>query len=230
MKPKPLNILGKWDWLVILDACRYDFFKELWKKSQVEARISYGSCTVEFLHKMPPIPNSILVSGHPFPLKRKDKFTTVVDVGFDYNLNTSPPHFITNYVRNNLKRLLVYRRRVLWFLQPHHPYIGETKLNVPIYEDVKNRRMSPERNTIRRLINAKRRGILEKAYRDNLILVLKELEKILPLMKGTVVITADHGEGLGKPLRPQDQPVFSHPCNRWEWEVRLVPYTVINIA
>jgi len=226
--PMKMNIMERWDWLIILDACRYDFFEKNWSRGVLEARLSYGSCTVEFLNNIPPIPDSILITGHPFPLKRKDKFTKIIDVGFDYNLSTSPPQYITRYVLNHFFYLKKYRRKVLWYLQPHHPYIGKTRLDVPIYAEKRPSGFTAERETIARLKWAKKHGILEQAYEDNLKLALSEIKKILPLMKGRVIITADHGEGLGIPLRLQDRPVFSHPCGRKEWEVRLVPWCIID--
>ena len=226
--PKKMNILEPWDWLIILDACRYDFFEKNWERGILEARLSYGSCTIEFLSRIPPIPDSILITGHPFPLQRKDKFMKIVDVGFNYRLNTSPPDYITKYVVNHISYLRKFRRKILWFLQPHPPMIGKTKLNIGIYSDVKTKRLNPQQRITMLMKQAKKRGILEKAYEDNLRLVLKEITKILETIDGRIIITADHGEGLGIPLRQQDQPVFSHPCNRTEWELRLVPWCIIN--
>jgi len=47
-------------------------------------------------------------------------------------------------------------------------------------------------------------------------------------MRGKIVITSDHAEGLGIPLREGDKPVFSHPCGSNELEVRLIPWCVIE--
>jgi len=228
LNPKPISYLEPCDWLIILDACRYDFFVKLWNKGRTEPRLSLGSCTMETLNQMPRIPDSILITGHPFPLRMKDKFTEIIDVGFDFNLSTSPPHYITNYLKNNLTYVNQFKRKILWFLQPHHPYIGETKLDVRIYEDAETGKMTPEEKTQQLLMKAKQEGILEKAYEDNLKLVLSEIEKILPMIRGRIIITSDHGEGLGKPLRPKDQPIFSHPPEREEYEVRLIPYCIID--
>jgi len=227
--PRIVNYLDNWNWLIILDACRYDYFTKLWNTGRIEPRISLGSCTIETLEKTPQIPDSILITGHPFPLRRKDKFTETIDVGFDYNLSTSPPHYITRWLRKNYAYACRFKRRILWFLQPHHPYIGVTKLNVRIYEDDETKKMTPERKTQALLRKAKRDGILEKAYEDNLKLALQEVRRILPILKGRIVITSDHGEGLGKPLRPKDQPIFSHPGGeRKEFEVRLIPWCVVT--
>ncbi|RLI87543.1 MAG: hypothetical protein DRP01_01670 [Archaeoglobales archaeon] len=224
-----INYSEPCDWLIILDACRYDYFKKLWDLSPVEPRISLASNTLGTLNKMPKFPMSAIVTGHPFPLLRKDKFTKTIDVGFDYYLSTSPPQYITNYIKNHRHRLKPFKTKILWFLQPHHPYIGKTKLDIPIYYRDKPKKMTSDEWKIMKMKEAKKKGILLKAYEDNLKLVLSHVKQILPLLKGKVIITSDHGEGLGEPLRPQDPPIFSHPPNRNEYEVRLIPYTVVEI-
>jgi len=223
-----VDYLSKWDWLIILDACRYDYFTKLWKIGRIEPRISLESCSIGVLELMPEIPDSILITGHPFPLKRKDKFTEIIDVGFDYNLSTSPPNYITRWLRENYLYACKFKRRILWFLQPHHPYIGDVKLDVRIYEDPKTKRLTPQAKTEYLLKKAKEDGILEKAYESNLKLVLRTVKWLITVLKGKIVITSDHGEGLGEPLRPGDKPIYSHPCNRDELEVRLIPWCEIG--
>ncbi|RLE84853.1 MAG: hypothetical protein DRJ67_09900 [Thermoprotei archaeon] len=225
MHPKPLRLGTDWDWLIILDACRYDYFKRLWRHSEVEARISPGSCTLEFLAWLPRIEDSIVLTGHPFVLDRKDKFTRVVDVGFDDKLNTSPPWYITRSLRRNYTLVSRFKHKILWFLQPHHPHISNPRLDAGIFTDPRSRELTPQARTTLLFMKAKARGILSRSYEANLRLAIEEIEKILPMLKGRVIITSDHGEGLGEPLRPGDKPVYSHPCGREEWELRLVPFT-----
>lgn len=223
-----VNYKEDWDWLIILDACRYDFFVRNWGIGKIDYRLSLASDTLGTLRRFPKLEDSILITGHPFPLLFKHKFTKAVDVGFDHHLSTCPPWFINSYVRRHIGMINRFRRKVLWYLQPHHPYIGRTRLDVRIFEDPVSGKMTPIQKTISLMKKAKREGILENAYEDNLKLVLHYVRELLPLMKGKVIITSDHGEGLGKPLRSQDKPIFSHPANRFEWEVRLIPYCVIE--
>lgn len=229
MQPKPLSLPGEWDWLVILDACRYDYFARLWRRSRVEPRVSPGSCTLEFLDWLPDMPDAVVVTGHPFVLERADKFGRVIDAGFSEELNTCPPWRVTQCLKLNYTAVTRYRRRILWFLQPHHPLIGEPRLDVGIFTDPRARELTPQARASLMYMKARMRGILSKAYESNLRLALRELEKALPVMRGKVIVTSDHGEGLGEPLRPGDRPVFSHPCARDEWEVRLVPYAVLTV-
>ena len=52
MTRKVLNVMEeKWDYLIILDACRYDYFESLYKEffdGDLEKRISLGSNTIEW--------------------------------------------------------------------------------------------------------------------------------------------------------------------------------------
>jgi len=101
---------------------------------------------------------------------------------------------------------------------------------VKIYEDNEGKKLTPQEKVSLAYRLAKQKGILSKAYRSNLALVLDYVSEIIKRMDGIVVITSDHGEGLGEPLRPQDKPVFSHPCGREEWELRLIPWCVIDTS
>lgn len=217
------------DWMIILDACRYDFFAKNWKIGKVEPKLSLNSCTTSVLAEIPEMKDTVVVTGHPFVLQAKNKFAHVIDAGFNYMLSTTPPHYITRTVIREMKTLIEYPRRILWFLQPHHPYIGETKLNVRIYEG-DNITFTPQEKTCRLLKKAREEGILLKAYEDNLKLVLKEVKKLISFLHGKIIITSDHAEGLGLPLRETDKPVFSHPCGLDELEVRLIPYCEIMVS
>jgi len=228
MPIKPFNIRESWDWLIILDACRYDFFVELWDIGQTESRLSLESCTLGFLEHLPHIPGSVVITSHPFVFLHTDKFTKVFDCGFDYHLSTCPPWLVTECLKRHFHEVLRYERRILWFLQPHHPFIGETRVHILVCLGESRDLLLPPDVVIQQFKELKAQGILERAYADNLKLVLAEVKRILPLLHGKVVITSDHGEGLGKPLRCEDKPVFGHPCNISELEVRLIPWCVVK--
>ena len=228
MKYRKVNYKSNWDWLIILDSARYDFFAKLWDKTDVEPVLSIGSCTLEVLNNFPRLESSICVTGHPFVLMHSKPFDKVWDVGFNYRLGTTPPWDVNLAVELYIDEIRKYRRRVIWYLQPHYPFIGDTKFYIPIFEDKEKGVMPPQKRIEELYKIAKLRGILEKAYEDNLRLVLKFVDRLLRYLDGTVVITADHGDGLGLPLRKEDKPVFAHPCERRELELRLIPWVVIR--
>jgi len=232
-EPPPLNLEFDWDWLIILDACRYDYFKWIWWYERVEPRLAPDSCTVGFLGKMPDFEDAVVVTGHPFVIGRRDKFAKVIDAGFDFDLNTCPPHYITKIVRERLGELLRYPRRILWFLQPHHPHISDPKLDAGIYEDLEKKALNPQQRVAEMFRRAKKEGILPDSYVANLRLVLGEICELIDFLERRdayrrIVITSDHGEGLGEPYREGEEPVWSHPCARKELELRCVPFVVIE--
>jgi len=52
MTRKVLNVMEEeWDYLIILDACRYDYFESLYKEffdGELEKRVSLGSDTLKW--------------------------------------------------------------------------------------------------------------------------------------------------------------------------------------
>mgnify|MGYP000271119663 CR=1 FL=1 len=230
LKIEEVDYTEDYDWLIILDACRYDYFVKLWKIGKIEPRLSLGSCTLEVLSKISRIPHSVCLTGHPFVLSFREKFDKVIDAGFDYTLGTCPPWYMLTAFNLFYNKMKPYKRKILWFLQPHHPLLSNPTLLIKIFEDEEGKRMTPQEKVTKAYQEAYRKGILSKAYRSNLALVLDYVSEIIKKVDGIVVITSDHGEGLGEPLRPEDKPVFSHPCGREEWELRLIPWCVIDTS
>jgi len=133
-----------WDTLIILDACRYDFFEKVYRDyldGKLEKRISPASHTVEWLIKSFPDKYDITyISANPFinsfniPLKNilpksksswkaTEHFFKVIDVwqfGWDENLNTVHPRTVnTAYFANQSNK-----KTIVHYLQPHTPYLS----------------------------------------------------------------------------------------------------------
>jgi len=232
-----VNYKEKWDWLIILDACRYDFFEQIafprikrhFPNARLEKRISLASETTGVLEKFPKLKNSVVLTGHPFVLQREDKFDCIIDAGFDYGLSTCPPWYMSTAFYIFKKKMMRFRRKILWFLQPHHPFVGKIRLDIRIYEGGKGSSLHPTEKIIEEYKKYKEQGVLVEAYKENLKLVISYLMPLLGNMSGRIIITSDHGEGLGLPLRKEDPPVLSHPGGKKEWELRLIPWCVIQL-
>ena len=134
-----------WDYLIILDACRYDTFKEEYtdflqgELSKVESR---GSATPEWLRKTfdgrrynynyisanPYINNQDLslgelVSGEEWDWTATDKFTNIIDSwikDWDNELNTVRPEKLTDTALQNLN----HSKTIIHYIQPHRPFIS----------------------------------------------------------------------------------------------------------
>jgi len=131
-----------WKFLVILDACRYDFFKEIYKEffdtNNLQKAISPAKSTPEWLDKIfKSYYNDIVyISGNPWinsivvdknlKFHAKKHFYKVVDVwnfGWDDNLGTIHPKKIN---KSFIESLLKYKNKrfILHYNQPHQPYIS----------------------------------------------------------------------------------------------------------
>lgn len=138
--PKELDIMSEpWKYLVILDACRYDYFAST-HSSFLRGRLrpirSRGSCTLEFLKKTftGRYEDVIYISSNPYANSRvpqlgfdaKKHFGKVVDVwlsGWDKSAGTVPPGKVNesaliSHRRHPDKRLIVH------YMQPHAPYVN----------------------------------------------------------------------------------------------------------
>jgi hypothetical protein len=132
----------KWDYLIVLDACRYDYFLKLYGdylQGKLEKVCSPGSCTPEWCRKSFPeyYPDIIYVSANPFinskisttwgeeEFDAKKHFFKVIDVwmyGWNDELGTVPPEKVNESVIG-LKNDYATKRFVIHYLQPHDPYL-----------------------------------------------------------------------------------------------------------
>lgn len=232
----------KFDIIFLLDGCRYDTFSKInFLPGRLEKRISLGSCTPEWAKKSfpkKPLENLVYLSANPFvssyyleKWKRAGVFgrlEALWDYAWDESLNTVPPEAV---VRAFVKFLEEEKDKKFFvhFMQPHHPFIGRTRIKESGWkvsrETVKNGRKGEEGANIYALVE---KGIIsthlfKKAYEDNLRLVLEEVDKIRPKLKGKrVLITSDHGELLG------EYGMFGHPEGLYLPELIEVPYFVLE--
>ena len=233
----------EWDNLIILDACRFDYFRNEYSaclKGVLREVTSPASCTIEWSKKVWIDKYDLTyISGWPcanskgiprMGYRATDHIPEIIDVwkhGWDDSLGTIPPWSINKAVREHPKR----RGFVIHYMQPHDPYIGKTKLHVSIGPpNVTRESMAdPGRGggfyrTSRQIdALARSKGIdyLKQAYCDNLRLVLEHVSELIPYLDGVTVVTADHGEL----LRPEGP---AHPCGSNDPTLRQVPWFVVE--
>lgn len=136
-----------WDYLIVLDACRYDYFKKNYRNflsGNLEPRWSAASRTAEWVIKnfTKPLDDIIYVSSNPFingigrPIEditslkvswdAREYFKDVIDVwieGWDKNTQTVSPEIVNRYVKRNVGR----GRMIIHYMQPHQPYLSYKK-------------------------------------------------------------------------------------------------------
>lgn len=164
VKRSPTFIMKeKWDYLIVLDACRYDYFKMHYSNylnGKLEARLSLGSDTLEWCKKnfqgvyrdviyisANPIINS-KVPVHGFYAKKH--FHTVVDVwdgGWDEEIGTVHPKKVNEYV---LRILDEYpnKRLIIHYMQPHGPYLCLRKLHKHVLQQLKRIQMEKKHGSL----------------------------------------------------------------------------------
>jgi hypothetical protein len=226
---------SEWDTLIVLDACRYDYFKEEisnYLDGELEPQQSPASCTYTWLQRMCPDEYDVYVySGHPginsvgisrsskWPYNSSKHFSRILDIwkfGWSEDLSTTPPQAVVTMVNNDIITGNYKGKNIIWFIQPHLPYVGDTRLMSPRknWDDFK-----PIKQMIKDIESgAISRDKLRQAYRDNLKLVLASVARMIKNIKGTTIITSDHGELL------MEGNMFGHPSNFDNPLLRTVPW------
>lgn len=135
---KIFNLLEEdWDTAVILDACRYDSFKSIYRSYLGEGKLEKrrgASCTTEWIKNTFPrnYPEIVYVSGNPWinshsawdgfdPRKKFEEIFDVWDWAWMGQPGTADPEEVT---RTALEARKAYpqKRVIVHYLQPHYPY------------------------------------------------------------------------------------------------------------
>ena len=273
---------ANWDYLVILDACRYDYFSELYQDylhGRLEKVISLGSSTLEWCKKsfQEVYRNVIYISANPYisskgkvkGFRASDHFYKVIDVwdwGWDKELGTVHPCKV-NEVVQRVKDDYPSKRLIIHYLQPHAPYIGnnphasgfprpQLEHGHPLvgiqnwqnhgFFEVRLEKLLAiltkpaeiiDRNFLWKIcellklspvspMDSMRRKFgdngLELAYVENLRLALEYAAKLIGVLPGEIVITADHGECLGEKGR------YSHSDGCRDPLLLEIPWLVVE--
>lgn len=208
-----------WDYLIILDACRYDVFKEEIKnydiKGELQYRVSRGAFTTQFLlenfrnvdsNLKKKLNDIIYITANPYVNSLfKDEFYKIIpvwDFGWDNSLKTVPPDVVYK-VTIEAVRKYQDKRIIIHFIQPHEPFVSlGTQYTTGLNE-------SRQKVLFNKMVNdtsvwgAVEKGYLKleeviKAYIENLRWVLPYAVKLCKILPGKTVITSDHGEAFGE--------------------------------
>lgn len=235
--PDGVDVMAEdWDNLLLLDACRYDMFKEVSRlPGELTVRESRAAHTSEFLlgniHQRE-LHDTVYVTASPMlersrGTKYKPDLHATINVwkedGWDKETNTVLPETMVDYALRAAddhprKRLLVH------FLQPHYPFIGDdmTLDEQPIPD--------PDQSTtdiwteIMKNQSQIDQDELWAAYRNNLERALPHVEQLMLELGGKTVVTSDHGNMLGERARPVPIREWGHPVGVYTPELVTVPW------
>lgn len=233
----------EWDYLLVLDACRYDYFEKIYTKylqGDLSMKVSRGTSSSEWLNKnfREYYEDTVYVSGNPhcsdheihgfLGTKHFHKIDHVWKYAWSEDLDTVTPEPMVEATLK-MKKAYPNKRMIVHFIQPHGPWIGKTKISVAeMGTDPTLKTAIDGKWTVDTLVwEAVRQGKfdvdkLRQAYMDNLELVLEHVQGLVAQLDGKIVITADHGEAFGEKF------IVDHPPGVYIKELTDVPWLVID--
>ena len=235
-----------WDTLIILDACRFDMFKEVYKQyvyGDLQMVESPAGATHEWLKKtFNEFHDCTVYSAHPginskdfevFGYQPNLHFLEIKDLweeGWDNIIGGSDAGSINKRVMNDIQNKEWHGRNILWYMQPHFPWLGETRIPTKEFEERGVREW--DREAYMDLRNGKfDREFVRKAYEDNIRYVMKYVNQISHRIRGKIIVTSDHGELLMDDGLPEDKQ-FGHfdDLHSIRPELREVPWLELQLS
>lgn len=227
-----------WDNLIILDACRYDIFKEVnYITGTLKSKMSRGSHTSEFLKGNFDGQNQndiVYVTASPMldrlrpesiSVQLHDIINVWADGGWDEEYGTVPPDTTTHHAIEAAKTY-PEKRLVVHYLQPHYPFLTDTHFDKGQIENSGQNRNFWEEKMLGRLdIN---REQIWSLYRFNLEQVLNSLELFLYEISGKTIVTSDHGNMIGDRSFPIPIKEWGHPYGMHVEKLLKVPWLVVQ--
>lgn len=251
--PDAVDVMAEdWDYLLILDACRYDVFEDVnWIDGDLRSVISAGSHSEEFCEanfEGRTFSDTVYVTANAFGARIGDGvFHDLVYTGETVNEDFVGWHAFSERMepetiyRATLDAVETYpnKRVIAHFMQPHTPYLGERASEIRervAEEGLIVRSRQPEKveqysldddDVVVSLKEAAELGYvsheeIREVYVENLRLVLEHVASLVSELDGKVVITADHGEYLGEDGQ------LGHPKYSYGEAVREVPWLVVD--
>jgi hypothetical protein len=230
-----------WDNLILLDACRFDYFEEentfAGELSRVQSRGGHSWEFMEGNFVGRQLHDTVYVTANPHAEKLEDDvFYTIWKVldRWDDDLETVAPEDV---VSEALAAHETYpnKRLIVHFMQPHEPWIGPTMEQIEERVSLKGwdkyhgredtstdlQGMGPW-DAVRENIVSK--SEMRQAYRESLQIVLDHVQELVAEFGGKSVISADHGELLGERIAPGLPRWYGHPHDVYLEEAYFVPW------
>lgn len=223
-----------WDNLIILDACRWDMFRDLDNISgDLRSATSQGSSTTEFLEANfanERFHDTIYITANPQFYKNEDRFgcefhfvkNVWADEGWDDTEGTVLPETMAEATKLYAERF-PEKKVISHFVQPHFPFldsnVGKGKLEheadeLNIWEHLMNGDTDFSRNSVWR------------AYNQNLQKAIPAVRDLLDSLVGKTVVTSDHGNMVGEKAAPIPITEWGHPRGLYTEELVTVPWLV----
>ncbi|WP_254766098.1 hypothetical protein [Salinilacihabitans rarus] len=227
-EPGDLDIMKEdWDTLLLIDACRYDYFaEESDLPGMLDDRLAPGSMSLEFIDRTfagRQFHDTVYVTANPFAARIEPNtfhdIISLIDDYFDSSIRTVPPEELTTAVREAHNEYSD-KRIVAHYMQPHAPFLSNFGRSITDELTWKG-----DQYHLSETISV---SDVKRAYRENVRIILDELERVIPDISGKIVVTSDHGELLGERLFPIPIRGFEHPKSIYKKELLRVPWLEIE--
>lgn len=225
-----------WDYLIILDACRYDMFAEqVDLPGMLESRISRGSSTVEFLTANfagRDLRDTVYVTGNPQLYRHHNEMEpelfAAIEVwqedGWDEERKTVLPEVMTDRTIEAAERF-PNKRIVSHFIQPHYPFLYDEEVFDESQEFLPSDEPGSWHQVMTGRVSVSKESVW-RAYRATLDRTLPSVERLLKELDGRVVVTADHGNMIGERAQPVPVIEWGHPAKLYTEQLVRVPWHV----
>jgi len=228
-RKRALHLLEEqWDTLIILDACRADLFESISETATIgecDTVQSVASSTPEWLQRTFGSSHGdiVYVTGNQMVTRhRPDSFHSLIETwkeGYDSEESVVRPETVTKAALDARERF-PDKRLIVHYMQPHYPFIGHPELNYADYEfeDVGLESANDSKESIGSVWEALDRGIVDResvweGYKENLRVVIPEVQKLVSNINDELIVTSDHGNSLGKRSWPVPLRTYGHPNN-----------------
>lgn len=223
-----LDVMSEdWDTLLLADACRYDYFEqESTLSGDLEHRFSPASMSYGFLQASffgRKLHDTVYVTANPFaaelPNNTFHNVISLIDEYYENDMGTVPPERVRKKAEKAHRRY-PNKRIIVHFMQPHEPFLSDFGQEV-------SEELGWAGNQYH-LSRGQSMGDLRQAYRENVRIVLDEIESLVETIQGKIVVSADHGELLGERLRPVPIRGYEHPESIYTTELLKVPWLITD--
>lgn len=204
-----------WDNLILLDACRYDYFKEYTSfEGELSCVVSKARGSWEFIRENyvgKELHDTVYVTANPHAERLdQDVFYTVETVldEWDPDMGTVPPESVTEAALDAHERY-PNKRLIVHYMQPHVPHLGEIAQNLET-QYVQNEYAQPSGGGENKKQDEETKifecykndqittAELRESYRETLSIVEPHVKGLAEELTGKTVISSDHGENLGE--------------------------------
>jgi hypothetical protein len=225
-----------WDLLIILDACRPGWLREVQSDYEFIDRVntiwSVGSHSREWSKNtftptyQDELDDTIYISGNWYALEEMEAEPKRVEdiTGYDFEQPTPPAHVTTDRTIK-LCRESDFSRCITHYMQPHKPFYerGDDRYDIKLVNSSFSGEMSVYKPYIKGNIGLSK---LRSAFIENLRYVLGDIQILLKNVDADkVVITSDHGQALGESFLWDHRIGVQHSAMR---EVPWVETTAID--